>query len=339
MSDISFALEINEKYTRMCDMRMSGKKIELVSLGAYESAINFFDTENQLVVDKQVETIKRLYANLKIRKKNVNIIIPDSRTYSQIVEMPKLKEKELIAAIRYQADEFIPMNIEDTYLDLEILREDKKNKKLLVLIVAAPKKIVDQVYATVEKAGLVPESLENEMSAAGRLFSEVLPTNSPVYIIINIGYTTTSIYLVDGMNKLIVFARTIKIGIELFVKDLKINLNWDEHKILEALKRIGLAKSGNLNLGTIILPLLKELVNEIDKFIVLARQNLNLEVKNMYLFNYDTQIAYLAQYLQAYFHVPTTSAPLAPSLVPNPIAKSFALELSSYVSVISGNFR
>src|SRR6185436_4812366 len=114
---------------------------ELLSLGSYETAPNFFDTENQLVLDKQVEILKRLYGNLRIRKKSVNVIIPDSRTYSQIVEMPKLKEKELIAAIRYQADEFIPMAIDETYLDLEILREDKRNHKLLVLIVASPKKV------------------------------------------------------------------------------------------------------------------------------------------------------------------------------------------------------
>lgn len=339
MSDSSFSIEINEKYTRMCDLRPSGNKIELTSVGSYETAVNFFDTENQLVVDKQIEIIKRLYGNLRIKKKSVNIIIPDSRTYSQIVEMPKLKEKELIAAIRYQADEFIPMAIDDTYLDLEILREDKKNRKLLVLIVAAPKKVVDQVYSVVERAGLLPESLENEMSAAGRLFSEVLAIKSTVYIVINIGFSTTSIYLVDGNTKLIVFARTIKIGLDLFVKDLKINLNWEENKIIDTLKRIGLAKSGSLNLGAIILPLLKELVSEVEKFIVLARQNLNLEVKNIYLFNFDSNIAYLPQYLEAYFHIPTLTAPVMESVIQNPISKSFSQEMSSYVSVISGNFR
>ncbi len=339
MSETSFALEINEKYTRMCDLRPNGQKIELLSLGSYETATNFFDTENQLVIDKQVEIVKRLYGNLRIRKKQINVIIPDSRTYSQIVEMPKLKEKELIAAIRYQADEFIPMAIEETYLDLEILREDKKNKKLLVLIVAAPKKVVDQVYTVVERAGLSPESLENEMSAAGRVFSEVIQQKSSVYIVVNIGYSTTSIYLVDGTTRLIVFARTIKIGLELFVKDLKINLNWEENKIIETLKRIGLAKSGNMNLGSIILPLLKELVSEIEKFILLARQNLNLGVKNIYLFNFDSNIAYLPQYLEAYFHIPTTTAPLADSIIQNPISKSFSQELSAYLSVISGNFR
>ncbi|MCX7996887.1 MAG: pilus assembly protein PilM [Patescibacteria group bacterium] len=339
MSETTFALEINEKFTRMCDLRLNGKKIELLSLGSYESAVNFFDTENALVLEKQVETIKRLYSNLKIRKKSVNVIIPDARTYSQIVEMPKLKEKELIAAIRYQADEFIPMAIEDTYLDLEILREDKKTKKILVLIVAAPKKIVDQVYAVVDKAGLIPEALENEMSSAGRLFSEVLVIDSPVYLLVNFGFSTTSIYLVDGTTHLIVFARTIKIGLDLFVKDLKINLNWDEAKIIDALRRIGLAKTGTLNLGSIILPLLKELVSEIEKFIALARQNLNLNVKNIYLFNFDTNVAYLTQYLQAYFNIPTSTAPVASAVVPNPIAKTFQQELSSYVSVISGNFR
>ena len=131
MSETSFALEINEKYTRMCDLKLSNKKIELLSMGSFDTALNFFEMDNQVIIDKQVDVIKRLYANLRIHKKSVNVIMPDNMTYSQIVDMPKLKEKELIAAIKYQADEFIPMPIEETYLDIEILREDKKTKKEL----------------------------------------------------------------------------------------------------------------------------------------------------------------------------------------------------------------
>lgn len=339
MSETSFALEINEKFTRMCDLRLAHKKIDISAMGSYETAPNFYESDNQLIIDKQADIIKRLYNNLRIRKKSVNVIMPDNFTYSQIIDMPKLKEKELIAAIRYQADEFIPMAIDEVYLDIEILREDKKTKKLLVLIVASPKKMVDNIYATIEKAGLIPESLENEMSAAGRLFSEILSINTGTYIVVNIGYYSSSIYLIDGNSQLIVFERTIKIGLDLFIKDLKVNLNWDEHKIMEALKTVGLAKTSSVNIGSIILPLLKELISEIEKFITIARQNLDLQVKNMYLFNYDTQIAYLDRYMQAYFNIPTTTAPLGPILVPNPTVKTFNQELSSYVSVISGNFR
>ncbi|MFW5703246.1 MAG: pilus assembly protein PilM [Patescibacteria group bacterium] len=339
MNELCFTVEINDKLTRMCDLRMKSNKIELVSMGAIETAMNFFDTDNQLVLDRQVEIIKRLYGNLRIKKKEVNVIIPDSHTFSQIIDMPKLKEKELIAAIRYQADEFIPMSIDETYLDLEILSEDKKNKKLLVLIVASPKKVVDNVFQTIEKAGLTPGCLENEMSAAGRLFSEVLSIVQEPYIVINVGYTSSSIYLIDGRTKMILFARTIKIGVELFVKDLKINLNWDEHKILEAMRNIGLAKSGSVNLGTIVLPILKELITEIEKFKMIVNQNMNLQVGHIFMYNYDTQLAYLPQYLEAYFKIPVRTAPIHETVVANPIAKSFSAELSSYVSVISGHFR
>lgn len=339
MSDTAFSVEINNRLTRACDLRAGGGKIELLSLGSIETAANYFDTDNPLIIDRQADILKRIHDNLRIKKKEVSVIIPDSHTYSQIVDMPLLKEKELIAAIRYQADEFIPMSINETYLDIEILREDKKNKKILVLIVASPKRVVDMVYSTVEKAGLVPVSLENELSASGRFFSEVVHTVKEPYLVVNFGYNTSSIYLIDGTSQLIIFARTIKIGLDLFIKDLKVNLNWDEHHILETLKKVGLAKTDTVNIGTIVLPILRELIAEIEKFKSITQQNMNLQVKNIFFFNYDTQIAFLTQYLEAYFKIPVRTAPLAPILQPNPVAKSFAHELSSYVSVISGHFR
>ena len=85
--------------------------------------------------------------------------------------MPKLKEKELIAAIRYQADEFIPMAIDETNLDLEVLKEDDKTNKMLIFIVASPKKLVEKIQKTVEMADFVPTTLENELSAVARLTS------------------------------------------------------------------------------------------------------------------------------------------------------------------------
>lgn len=339
MSETAFSLEINDRYTRMCDLRSVKGKIELQSLGSIDTAENYFETDNPLVIERQTDLLKRLHGNLRIKKRDVHVVIPDTHTFSQIVDMPLLKEKELIAAIRYQADEFIPMKVDETYLDIEILREDKQTKKQLVLIVAAPKRKVDTLFSSIQKAGLTPLTLENEMSAAGRFFSEVLGVMKEPYIVVNFGYSSTSIYLVDGSSQLIVYARTVKIGLELFVKDLKINMNWDENKILEALRKIGLGKAGTLNLGSVVLPILKELIGEIEKFKIIAQQNMNLQVKQIYFFNYDVNLRYLVQYLEAYFKIPVRTAPLAQYIVENPISQSFGADVTAYLSVISAHFR
>ena len=115
-------------------------------------------------IEDEVTQIRKLIGSLKISK-NVSLIIPDALTYSQILTMPFLNEKELISAIKYQADQFIPMPIEET-IDIEVIEEitgENKKEKSLLLIVAAPKKVIEKVQTTAELAGLNPESVENEL--------------------------------------------------------------------------------------------------------------------------------------------------------------------------------
>ncbi|MEN9327748.1 MAG: hypothetical protein RI947_556 [Candidatus Parcubacteria bacterium] len=336
-----FALEINEKYTRVSEIKYDtkNKKIELISLASEPTTPLFFSSENEKIVEKQGEVISKLYGTLKNKSRTAHVIIPDGYTFSQIIEMPKLKEKELLSAIHYQADEFIPMPIEETSMDLEILREDPKTHKVLLLIVASPRKIVSQVEKSVEMAGLIPDTLENELSACGRLFSEAVTFKGNATLILNFGFSNSSIYLVDNQLSLIMVARTLKIGLDLFVRDIMVNLNWEEKKVYEVLKTIGLNKDASYNIESIVMPLLKELFQELEKMVAMARDKYNLRVEEIQIFNFDNYIAQLPQKIQAYFSLPTQSVNLAQNLVANPLAQSNSKDISSYVSVIAANLR
>jgi type IV pilus assembly protein PilM len=340
MTDTAFCIDLNEKYTRVCDLRMVQDSVELISLGYEETVPFFYDTESERLIENEARIISDLCTKLKIKKKQVNVVMPDEFTFSQIVEMPQLKEKELLAAIRYQADEFIPMPIDETNLDLEILMENNQTRKLLILIVASPKKTVTQLQKTVELARLVPNSLENELSASARFFSEISkPTTQGSTLLVNFGYTNTSLYLIDGNTKLVSLARTFKIGLNLFIKDMKVNMNWDDKKIIDALRAWGLSPQASYNIEPIIAPLLKGLLQEIEKFIVHSREKYNNPVQKIVTFNFDKSILGLSDKIQAYFSIPTESATLGPKVVQNPVFQSFTSEISSFISVASGNFR
>lgn len=339
MNDSAFSLDFNEKYTRMCDLSVTDDKIELLSLGFDETIPNFFTAGSDVTMEQQAQRLVMLHENLQIKKKKVQIVIPDNFTYSQIIEMPKLSEKELIKAIRYQADEFIPLPIDDVYIDIEILSEHEQEKKILVLIVASPKKIVDRIYHTIELAKLVPESLENELSATGRFISDILHIDDEPVLIINFGYSSSSLYVVDPTSSLIVLSRSIKIGLDLLVRDLKINLNWDDAKAFEALKTIGLNTNGSVDLNAVVNPIMKELLQEVEKTIMQARDKMNIAVKQIFTCNYDRNIAHFPEAIQGYLNIPTKIFPYSQLLLPNPITQSFTADMSSFVSVIAGYLR
>jgi type IV pilus assembly protein PilM len=338
MADNSFVIDLQEKHTRMGSVKIAGKKVEFQALGMKDTTPTFFTSDNPQVIQHQAELLLQMHQSLKIKERIVNVVLPDAYTYSQILQMPMLKEKELLSAIRYQSDEFIPMPLEETNLDIEILSEDPKNKKLTVLIVAAPKKTVAQVEQTLELAGFTPGSLENELTAVGRFISELYATkkqNATLYV--NIGDATTSIYLMDGATSLILFTRTIKMGLEIFIRDIKVNLNTDDVKAAEVLRTIGFAKSGSYDVDLMLAPVFKMFVAEIERSLAIAREHFAVQADAITLFNYDNRIAHLDAKIAEVTHIPTTSLSLANVLVPNPISQSFANDLSSVVSLIGGS--
>lgn len=339
MSDIGFGLHINERFTRICDYRLVNGKIEIAAMGSERTHPTFFNSDNDPNIENQAAIIKRLCSSLHITKSNAHVVIPDSFTFSQIVEMPKLKEKELLAAIRYQADEFIPMPIEETNLDLEILREDDKTNKTQLLIVASPKKLAIQLDKTLTKADLVGESLENELSAIGRLANELEIYKNETVLVFNLGYSSSSIYLLDGRTGILLLARTLKIGWELFIKDIKVNLNISEDKAIEVLQKVGIAHVEELNIEAIIMPIVDELLREIEKITIMTKDKYGLSLNKIVVFNFDSQIAHLREKIQTRFSLPVESFNIAKFILSSPTVQNFAAEITSFVPVIASALR
>lgn len=340
MTDIAFGLDIGEKHTRIVDLTYSGGKINLSSMGETNTVANYFTDDTEKSIENQAELISKLCNDLKIVKKNVNIVMPDSQSFFQIMEFARLNEKELLSAVRYQSDQFIPMPIDEVVLDIEVLEEDKTTNKNKILIVASPKKTVDRLEKTVELMGLAPSSLENDLSAFGRFFTEVVKAKGTgSYLAINLGYTTSSIYLIDSRTSMILQTRTIKVGYELFLKELKFNLELPEIKATEVLKTIGFVKNASYDVPTIVSPIMQELLTEVSKFFVQAKDKYTLPVSKIYLLNYAASILSFDKKMTEATSLPVELMYLRELLVNNPISQSFSTTMPQYVSAIGACIR
>jgi type IV pilus assembly protein PilM len=339
MADNSFVIDLGEKYTRLADAKLSNKKIAVNSLEQVETSPIFYFANNEKSIDAQAEIINKLWSSSRLKKKDVRLIIPDTYSYSHVLEVPKLNEKELQSAIRYHADQFIPLPIEEVSLDLEILNEDASSKKATILIIASPKALISQIEKTVERAGLFPESLENELSSVRRFLTEqVNLANGKPYLVINFGFSSSSIYFFDAQNRFLL-SRTFKIGLGLIIKDVKVNLNVDEKKAEEILRSLGLSANGSIDIEGIILPIIKEFIDELNKFVLLAKDQYNFIFGGIYLFNYDYLIPTFAKKIESMINIPTLSLNLQQMMIDSPLIQSHRNEISSYFTAITGNFR
>ncbi|PIV09728.1 hypothetical protein COS31_05560 [Candidatus Roizmanbacteria bacterium CG02_land_8_20_14_3_00_36_15] len=342
MANDSFCLEFGDAYARVADSSLSNQTIEIDSLAMETKPLTFFTNANETSINEVVKVVDSLINSQKITKKNVNIVIPDTYTYSQILTMPFLKEKELLSAIKYQADQFIPLPLDQAAIDLDILFEDKKNNNLLVLIVATTQNLIDNVARIIEKVGLIPLSIENELSAVGRLINLINQNHSLTQssLLLNLGSFSTSIYFYNRQKNLISYIHNFKIGFDLFSREVQVNFNLNKQKADEALKSIGFGKNGSLDLGQILKPAFSEFIGEVEKFSISVKEKENItNALPILSFNLSDEIYLFNQSLKTQLGMEAGLLDISTLIRKNNNSEIFKQHQSSYISVVAGNIK
>lgn len=342
MPDELISLNLGENLLRLAKATNEGGKINVELLDQELATPAFYESETKKVTDETIQIIKRKLDVLKLQKRRVNIIVPDGFTYSQLVFMPKLKEKELLSAIRYQADQFIPMPIDETSLDLEILYESKTENKALVLIIAAPQKLIERIEFICEQVNLYPESIENELSATGRFLENffVPPTASGGSVFLNFGYSYSSFYYFDNQLKLILDSHSFPAGLSVFLREAQADVNIDILKARDLLKKAGFSEGSAVDLNQILQPAVDALSLELQKFITSVRSKHNVSaISHLYLFNLAPEINNFAKKISQ-----TASLPAAiydPVIVARrtPAVESHSKDLPAFVASLGGCLR
>lgn len=341
MSDNIFSLDIDEKFTKVVESSQLGDLVDVTALGKIETPEFFYTSNLEKVTESEVIQIKKLVETLNITKKNVNLIIPDSLTYNQIISMPLLNEKELITAIKYQADQFIPMPIEETNIDIEVIEENQKEKKVLLLIVAAPKKIIERIQTTAELAGLNPESIENELSSSGRfinVFSKNIGAQYKVspekgLIVINFDTTSSSLAYFSSDPLIVKESHHISIGYNLFLKEAQVNTDTDIKKTEEILKSYDQKNPSPYPIEKIVDPLVKEFANELKNFSSKYTPASILFTNK--IFQFPSLITSLGKELP----VPVTIFSPCPMIKKSQLVETYKNDLSVFIPGIGGNLR
>jgi len=342
MSENALSIHLTDDRIRIVDANLSGSQINLPEIATISDLPPFLSILTDKSLGDVAKVIERLLGAIKSKKRNVNIVIPDSISYAQIIEMPKLKEKELLSAIKYQADQFIPMPIEKTTLDLEILQESAAQNTLLVLIVAAAEDMVKKIEKLVELSGLIPDSIENELSATGRILSQFYkPTVKPGgTLFVNFGSNSSSVYFFDHTLGLIIDSHTFTIGLNLFQKEIMANMNIDLQKAKELVKHYGTGEAASANLEEILEPAAVDLSREIENFMrASVEKHSGIPVQSIQFFNEIDDIPSLVKKLASHATIPLSRFSLDPFIVKTTLTNSYATQFSSFTCAIGGALR
>jgi type IV pilus assembly protein PilM len=116
------------------------------------------------VLDESVlgDTLRELFRDSRLSKR-VRVGVANQRTVLRTLELPPITDrKELEAAVRFQAQEQVPMPLANAVLDFHALgvHDTPTGSRQQVVLVAAQRDMVARLLAAVRSAGLRPEGVD-----------------------------------------------------------------------------------------------------------------------------------------------------------------------------------
>lgn len=232
-----FALDIGTTAVRVAQLRQSGDSWALVKYGTAPVDIKVATSDAPEDQRRLGEVITNLIAQSGITAHNVVAGIPSSKTFATVVDLPDLPPQELASTIKYQAEQFIPMAIDEVKLDWAILGKSlRDSSKIEVLLASVANKFSEARLDLIEGLGLNVVALEPDSLA---LVRSLTPMNSKdAHMLVDFADFTTDIVIVlDGAPRLV---RSIPVGMQTLVKAAMQNLNIDSNQATQFILKFGL---------------------------------------------------------------------------------------------------
>ncbi len=277
LEDEAFGLDINDLSLKIVKLKKRGKSFSLVSFNEQKITPDIIEDgviKNEEALAKIIRSACETVKGKKIKTKYIVASLPEEKSFLQVIQMPKMTEEEMKLAVPLEAENYIPMPIDEAYLDFQVISPIKEYfNHPEVLLVAMPKKIVDSYVSCFKKAGLTPIILEAESEAIARALVKN-ETNSSLLILVDFGENNTDFIVFSGHS--IRFTCSIPISSQLLTQAIADSLKIDFREADKFKIEYGLSgKKDNVKsekVFQILTPILEDLAVQIKKYINFYRE-------------------------------------------------------------------
>jgi len=169
------------------------------------------------------DTIRKLHKEAKISSKDVAISLPESQVFTRSMRFPYLTDQEIASAVKWEAEQYIPIPIEEAIVQHQILQRNDKSTPpdVDVLLVASPRVAVETYVKTLQMAGLKVAIVETELIS---LIRSSTPEEGS-FVVLDFGASSTDIAI--SKNGKLRFSRSIPTAGDAFSRAISQSMNID----------------------------------------------------------------------------------------------------------------
>lgn len=256
-------IDIGTKSIKIIELAKNGNSWLMKSSGAVGySGVSPDKAQDDKELMTIADVVKKIFSQIGITAKDVNLSLPESLVFTRVIKFPLLSEEEVSAAVKWEAEQYIPIPVNEAVIEYTILERNETTSQTSVLLVAAPKTIVEKYVKVIRLAGLTPVSAETELTALSRSLSP----DKGVSVLLDLGSSATDMAIVKDGH--VVFTRSIPVAGEAFTRAVSQGLNITPQQAEEYKKTYGLEASQlEGKVKDALLPVFRMIVDEIKKAI------------------------------------------------------------------------
>lgn len=294
-------------------------------------------SEDKEDLAKLSESIAALISGGNFGSRDVVVALPESQIFTRVISFPQMEEKEIASAIQNEAQQYIPLPLEQTTLDYEVLGPSEvKSGQADILLVAAPKVLTQRYITVLRRAGLKPTSLEPETMALSR--SVVGDTSEAPLMVASIGAKTADLSIFSGNT--LRFTRSISTGGEALVRALSQSLGFEMSQAQEYFKSYGLLEKGSKAESKVmaaVRPVFDIIVEEIRKSLTFYSSHHKKQVRRLVLVGGVANLPGIVVYLSEALGIEVGRGdPWETIIVPDQFPKKELAELAPAFAIAVG---
>ena len=220
-------LDIGSSAVKAVELKPAGKGYKVTAFGSEpvppDSIVDGAIIDGAAVAD----AIRRLFDGRSIKTRDVAASLSGNAVIVKKITLPQMTEAELAESIYWEAEQYIPFDIQDVNLDYQILdpAESSAGKGTMdVLLVAAKKEKIADYTGVIAQAGRVAVVVDVDAFALQNAYEVNYGIQQgAVVVLLNAGASATNINILNGEQS--VFTRDISIGGNAYTEALQKELN------------------------------------------------------------------------------------------------------------------
>lgn len=236
---MSVGLDIGSKTIKIVQIDVDGQRPTLKGSGiiGFNTEIDPNKTDKELA--PLADAISKLHKEARISSKDIIIALPEQQVFTRVIKFPPLTDQEISSAVKWEAEQYIPIPVKEAVIQHQIIerKETANPPEVSVLLVAAPRNLVEKYVRVVQMAKLNPVAVETELLALSRS----LAPDKQTALLVDFGAKSADIAITK--NGQLSFSRSIQTAGDALTRAVAQNLGVDPTQAEQYKRAYGLSTS------------------------------------------------------------------------------------------------